>query len=162
MEEKKTVLGYGAQILSIFGFTMICLMVFAYIFGESAKEFSSLFSLGNEGLTVSAMAEFLLLSAIIVLLQDFYCTDRFFKRMPILARVVVLVLTVLAVIVAFIFLFDWFPINMWLPWVMFLACYTLCVGGSITVSAIMTRQENRKLGKGLDSLKEQWEEKDGK
>ena len=37
MEERKTVFDYMGQILMIFGFTILILLVFSLLFGESAK-----------------------------------------------------------------------------------------------------------------------------
>lgn len=155
MEERKSMLDYGAQVLCIFGFTMLCMMIFACLFGETAKGVSSFFALGSTGVTVGVMAEFLLLAILIVFLRYFFFTDRFLKKMPVLARTVLMVLSILVVMSGFIFLFDWFPVNMWEPWVMFLLSFCICFGGSVGISVWKTRLENKKLQKGLERLKEQ-------
>ena len=59
MEERKTVFDYMGQILMIFGFTILMLLVFSLLFGESAKGYSDLFSFGKEGIGVDTMIQFL-------------------------------------------------------------------------------------------------------
>ena len=54
MEERKTVIDYIEQVMKIFGFSIIMLNIFCILFGESAKEFSTIFALGKEGLRVDA------------------------------------------------------------------------------------------------------------
>lgn len=160
MEERKNILDYAEQVLEIFGFTMICMVVFALLFGEAAKEFSSFFALGRTGVTVSVMLEFLLLAVVIVFLRYFFFTDRFLKKMSVLLRSVLMVLSILGIMSGFIVLFGWFPVHMWQPWVMFLLCFLICFGGSVAISVWRTRLENKKLEAGLTRLKERWEEKD--
>lgn len=157
MEERKNILDYGAQVLCIFGFTMVCMMVFVGLFGESARGLSAFFVLGKEGISLAVMGEFLLLSSLIVLLQELFFTDRILRKMPVLGRTVLMVLSILALMCVFILLFDWFPVGMWQPWVMFLLCFLLCFGGSVTVSVWKTRLENKKLQEGLKRLKQEKE-----
>lgn len=157
MEERKNILEYGAQVLCIFGFTMLCMMVFVSLFGESARELSPFFALGEKGISLAVMGEFLLLSMVIVLLQALFLTDRWIRKMPVLGRTVLMVLSILAVMCGFILVFGWFPIRMWQPWVMFLLCFLLCFGGSVTVSVWKTRLENKKLQEGLQRLKQEKE-----
>lgn len=157
MEERKNILEYGAQVLCIFGFTMLCMMVFVSLFGESARELSPFFVLGKKGISLAVMGEFLLLSVVIVLLQALFFTDWWIRKMPVLGRTVLMVLSILVVMSVFIILFDWFPVRMWQPWVMFLLCFLLCFGGSVTVSVLKTRLENKKLQEGLKRLKQEKE-----
>ena len=69
MEERKTVFDYIGQILMIFGFTILILLVFSLLFGESAKGYSDLFSFGKEGIGVGTMIQFLLASIATVTLR---------------------------------------------------------------------------------------------
>lgn len=157
MEERKSILDYGAQVLCIFGFTMVCMMVFVGLFGEMAREVSGFFVLGKEGISLSVMAEFLLLSVIIVFLQFFFFTDCCIKKLPVIGRTLLMLLSILAVMSGFIVVFDWFPINMWQPWVLFLLCFLLCFGGSLGISVVKTRLENRRLQEALNRMREQKE-----
>lgn len=158
MEERKGFLGYATQVLVIMGFSMICMMVLTILFGEDAKEISALFSLGGTGISIAVMAEYLVLSILIVGLRYFFFTDRFLKKASVLTRTVLMVSTILVLVSIFIAVFKWFPVAMWQPWVMFLLCFLICFGCSLAISVIKTRQDNKKLEEGLARMKEQWEE----
>ena len=66
MEEKRTVFDYLAQVLLIFGFAMLTLNVFCLVFGDSAKDFSAMFALGDRGIPVQIVFQFLGVSALLV------------------------------------------------------------------------------------------------
>lgn len=156
-EERKGLLDYGAQVLCIFGFSTLCMLIFTALFGESAREVSSFFVLGREGIPLAVLGEFLLLAVIIVFLQFLFFTDCCFRKMPVIGRTVLMLLSILAVMSGFIAAFDWFPVRMWQPWVMFLLCFLLCFGGSLGISVAKTRLENRRLQEGLERLRGQEE-----
>lgn len=158
MEERKHILDYGAQVLMIWGFAMLCMLLFICLFGEAGKEISNLFTLGREGISVAVMLEFLLLSIVIVGLRYFFFTDRFLKKPTVMIRTFGMIFSILIVISGFIFLFGWFPVTMWQPWVMFFLCFLICFIGSMLVSTWKNSQENKKLEAGLARLKAQWEE----
>lgn len=160
MEKRKSILDYLAQILFIFGFTMVCMMCLAFLFGESAKEYSVFFAFGKEGISTKIMAQFLLLSVLVVLWQILYEKQRFMKFIPTFLRGGVMVLAVLITTSLFIILFQWFPIFMWQPWAMFFICFFVCVIGSMLISITKTNIENRKLEEGLSKLKEQWKKEE--
>ena len=58
MEENKTIFDYLAQVLIVFGFTMLTISIFCLAFGESAKEFSAMFALGSKGIPVEIAFQF--------------------------------------------------------------------------------------------------------
>ena len=59
MDEKKNAFDYLAQILIIFGSTILVMNIFCLAFGNTAKDFSSMFALGNQGLSVAVTFQFL-------------------------------------------------------------------------------------------------------
>lgn len=153
MEERKTIFDYVGQVFMIFGITVVILNIFCLLFGASAREYSTMFSLGNEGLSVSTMAQYLLISAITVGLRYIFFTDALIKNMSVLARTVWMVLLVLLFVAGFILLFDWFPADMWQPWVMFFVCFGICFGISTIVTALKEKEENRRMQEALRKLK---------
>lgn len=153
MEERKTVFDYLGQIFTIFGITIVILNIFCLLFGEEAKEYSTMFSLGNRGLGISTMAEYLLISVIVVALRYLFFTDALIKNMSVLARTAWMILSVLFFIAGFIFIFDWFPADMWQPWVMFFVCFGVCFGISTIVTALKEKEENRRMQEALRKLK---------
>lgn len=158
IEEKKTIFSYIYQVFGIFGFMIFCMQIFTYLLGDSAKEISSLYSLGKEGVPQNVMLEFFCVSVVIVLLRYAFFTDRWIKRMSVFKRSLCVVIGIMILFSVFIYLFHWFPMNMWEPWVMFILCFGVCYGGSLAVTAVKMKGENEKLEQGLKRLKEQWEE----
>jgi len=155
MEERKTVFDYLGQIFTIFGITVAILNVFCVLFGEDAKEISTMFSLGDNGLSVSIMAQFFLVSVITVTLRFLFFTDVIIKDMSLTARTICMVMLVLVTIAAFIIFFEWFPVNMWQPWVMFFICFSISFIFSILVTMIKEKAENKKMEEALKRIKEE-------
>lgn len=163
MEERKTIFSFLGSVLTNFGVCMIFMMVFSLIFGESAKGFSTMFALGNRGVPVETMAQFLLASAVGVGLRYLFFAESLFKNLGHLGRCAWMMFGEVAVIVVCIWVFGWFPVDMWLPLVMFVLSFVLCVTGSVLIAAAKERLENRKMEEALDKLKKEWqEEKDEK
>lgn len=155
METKKTAFDYIGQVFLIFGITILILNVFCILFGESAKDFSTMFALGSAGLSVYTMLQFLGVAVCIVFLRFLFFTDVVIKKMPIVIRTVSMVMAVVIVIVVFIFAFGWFPVDMWQPWVMFLLCFGISFAISMLVTTLKERMENRKMEEALERIKQE-------
>ena len=153
VEEKKTIFDYIGQVFMIFGITICILNVFCVLFGEDAKAYSTMFSLGKEGLSVPIMIQFLLASACTVANRFVFFTETFIKNMTVPVRTVCMVIVEVAVTAVFIVAFGWFPTDMWLPWVMFILSFGICFMVSLAVTVIKTRVENRKMEEALERLK---------
>ncbi len=158
MNRRETVFDYVKQILFVYGFTILTLNIFCLLFGESAKDFSTLFSLGNQGLSGATMLQFLLLSAIIVTLRFIFFTDGLIRRVPLAIRTIALFALIILFMMFFIYWFGWFPINMWQPWVMFFLCFGLCAGISTLLTFWKERLENKNLEEALERLKREAEQ----
>ncbi len=156
MNEKKTILNYIAQVFCLFGFTMIIMMSFSALFGETAKNYSKLFTAGEAGVPVAIMAQFLSLSVINVFIRYLFLTNRLIKEMSLWIRVSLTVFTVLLTIILFIVIFEWFPIYMWQPWALFIGSFLVCFMIGTFVTTVQNKIENKKLAEGLAKLKEQW------
>lgn len=154
MEEKKTVFNYLSQVLIVFGFAMLTMNIFCLAFGNSAKDLSPMFALGNQGLPIEIVFQFLLLSAMIIGLRFIFFTDIFIKKMPIYLRTICMLTSVIIIMTAFIAAFHWFPINMWQPWVMFFICFIVSFLGSYFVMILKEKTENKRMAEALQRLKE--------
>lgn len=154
MEEKKTIFDYLTQVMVIFGFSVFILNIFCIVFGNSAKDFSAIFELGSRGVSVKIIFQFLCISILITGIRFLFFTDIFIKKMQIWLRTICMLITVVLIIAAFVIMFDWFPVDMWQPWVMFLICFAICVSGSYCVMATKEKLENRQLEDALRRLKE--------
>lgn len=154
MEEKRTIFDYLAQVLMIFGFTMLILNGLCMIFGEEAKGVSAMFALGGQGIPTKIAFQFLCVAALIVGLRLIFFTDILVKRMPIWLRTVCMLTAIIVLIAAFAAAFDWFPVNQWKPWAMFFICFGVSFLGSYSVMVIRERAENKRMEQALQRLKE--------
>jgi hypothetical protein len=161
MNDRKTVIDYITQVFSLFGFTMIIMMCFSLLIGESAKEFTTLFAYDEAGVPVTVMLQFLVLSVINVFIRFLLLSDRLIKEMLITIRIALTLLAVLLSISIFIIIFGWFPIHMWQPWALFIGSFLLCSAIGTFVTTAQNKLENKKLAEGLANLREEWGSENG-
>ena len=155
MDKKPTIFDYLSQVFMIFGITILVLNIFCLIFGELANEFSSIFTLGSEGLSVETMLQFLLAIAITIVFRSIFMTDLIIKKMPLLARIIVLFAAAFLNIMVFVIVCGWFPVNNLLAWIMFIISFAVSCTLSTLVSILRERTENKRLAEALDKLKEE-------
>lgn len=153
MEEKRTVFDYLAQVLIVFGFAVLTLNVFCLVFGNSAKEFSNMFALGNQGIPAQIVFQFLGVSVLLVGVRFLFFTDIVIKKMPIWLRTVCMLTVIVVIIAVFVIAFDWFPADMWQPWAMFFICFILSFLGSYFVMTVREKVENNRMDEALQRLK---------
>ena len=154
MDNKPTIYDYLSQVFMTFGITLLLLNILCLMFGESAKEFSTIFTLGNSGLSVKTTFQFLLAIAITIVLRFTFMTDIVIKKMPLAARIIAMFTAVFLNIVVFIILCGWFPVNNPTAWVMFLISFAVSCSVSTVVSLFREKTENRKLAEALKKFKE--------
>ena len=111
IEERKTFCGYLTQVFTLYGITISIFILFGLLTGEYAKEVSSLFALGGQGLRFSTMLQLLGMSVFITLFRVLFFTDFLFRNMAIVIRTVGMLTGVVGIIVLFVAVFDWFPMN---------------------------------------------------
>lgn len=155
MEKNFSLLKYLSQVFMIYGVTTGLLNIFCMIFGTSARELSTIFSLGKEGVGVETSFQFLLVAAVVVGLKWIFTTDILIKKMPLAARIIAMFAGAFATIVAFIFLFDWFPADVPIAWIMFIVCFVISCAVSTLISVLFEKQENRRLEEALKRYKEE-------
>lgn len=155
MKEKKTIFDYVGMVFTTFGFSVVVLNIFCLLFGEHARDFSSMFSMGKEGLSVATMMQFFAAAVLIVLLRFLFFTDMVIKNMPVVLRTLCMVLSAIGIIVIFILRFGWFPADQWLPWLMFFISFGICFSVSALVAVLREKAENKKMEAALTRLKQQ-------
>ncbi len=153
MDKKVSIFGYLSQVFMIYGITVGLLNLFCLLFGESAKGFSSIFSLGSDGLSVTTMLQFLLAIALIVTLRFVFMTDLLIRKMPLAARIIAMFAGALTIILAFIFVYGWFPADEPMAWLMFILCFAVSCTVSTFISILAEKQENKKLAEALQRYK---------
>lgn len=155
MEERKTIFDYVGTIFSTFGFSVVVLNVFCLLFGEQAQDFSSIFSMGKEGLSTETMMQFLGAAVLMVFLRFLFFTDRIIKNMSVVLRTLCMVLTAIGIVVIFTLRFGWFPVDQWLPWFMFFLSFGICFLVSSLIAVLKEKSENKKMEEALARLKQE-------
>lgn len=154
MDKKFSILEFCSQVFTIYGITIVLLNIFCILFGTSAQEISTIFSMGSHGLGVATSFQFLLAVLAITVLRFIFMTDILIIKMPAAARIAAMFAGTFAIILVFIIAFDWFPADLPMAWIMFLICFVVCCTGGTMISLIAEKQENRKLEEALKRCKE--------
>lgn len=154
MEKNKTIFDYAGDVLTILGFSMLVMNIFTLAFGEDAREFSALFSLGGKGIPAAVVFEYLGLSVLITVFKAVFFTDMLIKKMSLVKRTVCMLLLTILTIALFIVIFDWFPVDMWIPWVMFFVSFGISLGISLLVTVLKEKTENKRMEEALLKLME--------
>ncbi|MBQ8612962.1 MAG: hypothetical protein IJ416_01945 [Ruminiclostridium sp.] len=155
MDKKKGILGFLSQVFMLFGIIVLLMSIFAIVFGDDAKEVSTIFTLGSKGISIGTLLQFLSVVAIICTLRFVFMTDTIIKKMPVALRIILMFASVVAVIVVFVFAFGWFPVTEIRAWVMFILCFIVSCVVSTFVSVLSEKQENKKLEEALKRFKEE-------
>lgn len=155
MDKKTGILGFLSQVFMLFGIIVLLMSIFALIFGDNAKQVSTIFSLGSEGLSFRTLIQFLSAIAIICVLRFIFMSDTIIKKMPVALRIILMFTSVIIVIVGFVFAFGWFPVTEIRAWIMFIVCFVLSCTISTFISVTAEKQENRKLEEALKKYKEE-------
>lgn len=159
MDKNVSVFKYLGQVFMLYGISTGMFNIFCLLFGESAHDISTIFSLGNAGVGVVTSFQLLAAIAMITGLRLIFMTDILIRKMPFAARVATMFSGAFLVILVFISVFDWFPTDMPLAWIMFVLCFAVSCVVSTIISAIAERQENRKLEEALRRCKEEKQER---
>lgn len=158
MNNKPTIFDYLSQVFMIYGITVLILNIFCLIFGEAARDYSTIFSMGSSGLSIKTMLQFLLAIAITILFRSAFMTDILIKKMPITARIVAMFIAAFLNIMVFVLLCDWFPLNDPAAWTMFIISFAVSCTVSTLISVCKEKYENRQLSEALQKLKEEEDE----
>ncbi len=153
MIKKDTIFDFMTNVMMIFGVSVMCILLFTFVFGEDAKEVSTIFALGNQGVTLTTLLQFFASSFLITVLEWMFFTDKIFKKMSLTVRFILTFISIVILIAVFATIFRWFPVNMVLPWVMFLICFAVCATVSVVLSVLKEKRDNAKLQNALELLK---------
>ncbi len=147
------------QIFIIFGvqvmFTLFVICIFPV--DEFLPEFSALpilIELGSQGISTSALLQFIISSLGIAALVTVFTTDVVFKKMLLLWRSVIMFTGIIMYMSFLIIVFDWFPMDSLGGWISFFITFMLFFILSISVMMLKTHYENKKYAKILKEFKE--------
>ncbi|MCR5735398.1 MAG: hypothetical protein K6G22_12405 [Lachnospiraceae bacterium] len=150
MEEKKTIFNYISQTFATYGAIVLIFIIFNIAIGENAKDYSTLFSMGKEGITIPVLSELLLLAVMITLAQVVFLTDKWILNMSMMIRNVLLFISVLIVMAIMIVVFKWFPVDDMTAWLGFIISYVISLIISEFVTKLREKAENSKMQEALD------------
>lgn len=153
MEEKKTFFNYISQVFATFGIIIVIFVIFSLIIGDGAKVYSSLFSLGSEGLGIGTILQLLSLSTVITILRNIFLTDGVIKNMPMIARNISFFAITTAACAGYIVLFKWFPLDDVLAWIGFLVSFAVCSVVAVGVSKLKEKAEDKKMERALEKYR---------
>ena len=153
MDKSKTVFDYIAKVFTAFGLTVAVLLLFSFSFGDMAKDVSSMFSLGADGLSLATLAQFFLLCVLTVFLRFLFLTDKIIHGTHIVFRKTALITSVTAFSILFIIIFDWFPTGQLSAWLGFGVSFTVCLILSLLGSSYQERLKNKKMAEALEKIK---------
>lgn len=153
LSKRETMFDWLAQVFLVFGIAMMCMVVFCVAFGDSAKGYSTMFELGRNGVSISTMVQYFLLTMIIITLKFLFFTDAVIKKMSVTLRTILMFTFVVIVLGAFVIIFGWFPANEWKAWAMCAVCFIISAGVSTFVSALKEKSETKKMQEALERVK---------
>lgn len=152
MIKKNSIFDFLGQIMVVWGISILSLCLFCYLFGKSAKAYSSIFALGNMGISVSTLMQFLCLSMILTVLRWIFFTDIVIKKLSILLRSIFMFAGIIVSVGIFAAVCHWFPVDEVVPWILFLVCFFVCAAVSILVSVLKERSDNKKMQAALTHM----------
>ena len=159
MENKITFkYGFINQILIIFSTGILFLTIVGGFIGDSAKKTSTMFSLGNEGLSFSVILQFLAVAVMIAALKEFIYLGKSLKNIMTLWKTVIFLFSIIVIITGFIIVFGWFPVNNVEGWIGFFLSFGICFVISTLSMVIKTKLESRKYEELFEKYKREHQE----
>lgn len=151
--KKNTVYDFLANIMIVWGISIIVLCVFVFLFGEKEREISSVFCMGKMGISLGTLMQFLLLASEVTALRWLFLSDKLIKQLSRLYRNLFMFGGIFIIVSVEAAIFKWFPMNQAKSWILFLLSFTICSTFSICISVATDKNENRKLQEALERLK---------
>ncbi len=144
-----------SQVLIIFSVTLLFITFNGIFAGETVKDYSTLFSLGNKGIAFDTVLQILLSSIIVTLINNIFFSEKIFKNMMTLWKSILMIITIIITIVLFVICFKWFPINLIEAWVGFFVSF----GGFFLVSTVIMVTKTKREAKKYDELLESYKKR---
>ncbi len=155
MIKKNTIFDFMINVMVVFAISIISICLFTFLFGKEAEGVSSIFALGEKGIPLSIVVQFLALAFMITIMRWIFFTDKIIKTLSLTFRIIVMFVMVIIMIAVFAAIFQWFPVNMVKSWIMFFICFAICTTVSVIISGLKEKKENEKLQEALELLKQE-------
>ncbi len=155
MLREKTVFDFMGNVVVTYGISVICICLFTVLFGNDAKEISTIFALGENGIPIPTLIQFLFMALLITALRWLFFTDMLIKNRSIAVRSILMFTCVIFIVGVFAALFHWFPVKMVRPWAMCFISFTICTTVSVIICNLKEKSENKKLQEALERLRKE-------
>jgi len=119
---------------------------------EWGEPLTGFFFVGG-GLAFSTIAQLFILAVVIAFLVTVFYSDRFFKKSMLLWRYAIMMALCVVVLCACVFIFGWFPTNVWQAWVSMIVVFVVAFSTCLIPMIVKTRKEDKKLEKQLSEYK---------
>ena len=96
-----------SQVLIIFSATVLFISFVGIFVGESAREYSTMFSLGSKGIAFDTVLQILLSSIVISSIDKIFLSEKILKKLSGLWKRILMIISIIAVIVIFIICFNY-------------------------------------------------------
>ena len=153
MEDKKSIFYYVSTVFATYGVIILIFVVLNMLIGEDAYGYSSLFEYGGKGLSVSSLIQLFVLSVIICVARNILFSDRWITNLSMLIRNTIFFGLITVVIVVFVLIFRWFPIDDIAAWIGFIVSFAVCSFLGVMISRIREKTENEKMNLALEKYK---------
>ena len=153
MEDNKTIFNYIGHLFATYGIIVLIFIFLGITIGADASNYSSLFQLGNQGLSFTVLLQLLLLAIIISISQIIFLTDKLIKQMSLLIRIILFYGLIVLTIIVFVIVFQWFPAQNINAWIGFVISFTICTTLSVIINRLKEQTDNKKMEQALNQLK---------
>ena len=157
MIKKSTIYDFLTNIMVVFGIAVISICFFTFFFGKYAEGVSSIFALGEKGVPLSIIIQFLVVSCIITIFRWIFFTDKLIKTLSLTVRAILMFVVVIITLAIFAAMFNWFPVDVIEAWIMFYVCFAIATVISVIVTNIKEKKENQRLQEALEIMKQEEE-----
>ena len=152
---KNSIIKIGNQALAIFAILIIVISALSSFLGQEAAQYSTLFALGGNGLSINTIWELGLFSLVVSLLRSLMYSNRIFKNITMTMRTVMILVIMIVAATVFVILFGWFSLNDAKAWVSYAVSLLLSIAASTVISAISENKINKEMQIALEQLQEE-------
>lgn len=148
---------FASKVLTIYAITILIVSTIAGICGDEVSMYSSLYQMGSKGLAYETLLQLFVSSLMITAINTFFFSEKHFKNQMMIWKMVGMMITILVIMIGFIYIFKWLPFDSstaaLLSWGCFLVAFLGCFGGSILLSVIKMKLEEKKYDELLQDYK---------
>ncbi len=158
MSRKEYIMDFANHMCMTFSILIVSLSICSLIIGGKIKDYSSLFVMGQQGLSVETIFQMLLSSLIITSFRGLIYSELIKNTVSRTKRASILASLIFVLIVIFIHLFRWFPKDATLVWVVFALSFSISTILGIYLSFLSEQRHNRNMSVALEQLQKKIKE----